>query len=162
MRITIRDGGEVVVTLPQGVQEARASAFVKSKERWITQARSKVLRQQSSTTIPKRSVSDFKQYKAAAHTFVTARLQECNTHYRYVWNNVSIKNTSSRWGSCSKKKNLSFSYRIIFLPPELQDYLIIHELCHLGEFNHSPQFWKLVEAELPNYKHLRKELRRVT
>ncbi len=161
MRITIRGDGDVIVTLPQGTRESLASSFVQSKERWIIKARTKLIRRQSSLHIPKRSASDFKQHKDAAYTFVIGRLQELNTNHMYVWNNVTIKNTSSRWGSCSVRKNLSFSYRILFLPKELQDYLLIHELCHLKEFNHSARFWKLVGEKIPEYVHLRKELKKI-
>ena len=76
-------------------------------------------------------------------------------------NRIAIRNTKSRWGSCSSKGNLNFNYRIVFLPAGLADYLIVHELCHLKEFNHSPRFWDLVRLAVPDYKKLRKELRGV-
>jgi predicted metal-dependent hydrolase len=72
---------------------------------------------------------------------------------------VAIKNSVSRWGSCSSKKNLNFSYKIISLKEEEQDYLIVHELCHLLEMNHGENFWKLVSMGVPKYKDLRKKLR---
>ncbi len=69
---------------------------------------------------------------------------------------IAIRDQRSRWGSCSTKGNLNFNYRIALIPIELTDYIIVHELCHLLEFNHGEAFWKLVEAILPDYK-LRKD-----
>ncbi len=87
------------------------------------------------------------------------RLGYFNKSYGFIWNRVAIKNTKRRWGSCSKKGNLNFCYKLVFLPPSLADYIIVHELCHLGQFNHSPAFWDLVAQTLPNYKTLRNELK---
>ena len=98
------------------------------------------------------------KYKERARALVRARLTHYNEHYGFSWGRISIKNVRSRWGSCSKKGNLNFSYRIVLLPAELADYVIIHELCHLGEFNHSPRFWALVARACPNHKELRKQL----
>jgi hypothetical protein len=65
-----------------------------------------------------------------------------------------------RWGSCSKKGNLNFNYKIALLPQRHSDYVIVHELCHLREFNHSKKFWDLVEQAVPNHRALRTELKR--
>jgi predicted metal-dependent hydrolase len=66
----------------------------------------------------------------------------------------------SRWGSCSRKKNLNFNYKLIQLPLELADYIVVHELCHLQEFNHGQGFWNLVGETIPDYKARRDELRK--
>lgn len=73
---------------------------------------------------------------------------------------VAIRNTRSRWGSCSSKKNLNFSYRLSLLPVHLADYIIVHELCHLREFNHGNGFWKLVALECPNFIQNKEELKK--
>jgi len=72
---------------------------------------------------------------------------------------ISIKDTKSRWGSCSVKNNLNFSWRIIFAPIEVYEYVIAHEVAHLKEHNHSAKFWKQVEAFTPHYKESDKWLR---
>ena len=64
---------------------------------------------------------------------------------------VTIRAQRSRWGSCSSKHNLNFNWRLILAPPQCLDYVVIHELCHLTEFNHSPRFWALVEAQMKDY-----------
>lgn len=98
-------------------------------------------------------------HKEAARKLCHARLEHFNQHYGFSYNRVSIKNTRGRWGSCSSNNNLNFNYRILFLPPEVQDYLIVHELCHLKEMNHGPQYWLLVAEQVPKYKDCIKRLR---
>jgi hypothetical protein len=95
-----------------------------------------------------------------ARRFVENRLSFFNKIYKFEINHVAIKNTSTRWGSCSSKGNLNFNYKIVFLRPELADYLIVHELCHLGELNHSKRFWALVSKTIPDYVKINQELRR--
>ena len=95
-----------------------------------------------------------------ARFFVENRISYFNKFYKFEINRIAIKNTSTRWGSCSSKKNLNFNYKIIFLKPELSDYLIVHELCHLGQLNHSKKFWALVFKTIPDYAKINKELKR--
>ena len=72
---------------------------------------------------------------------------------------VTIREQKSRWGSCSARGNLSFNWKLIMAPPEALDYVVIHELCHRLEFNHSPRFWQLVEAQMPEYEAWKKWLK---
>lgn len=94
----------------------------------------------------------YKLHKDDARKIVLDKLAYWNKFYGFDYNRVAIKNTRSRWGSCSSKKNLNFNYRILFLPVELQDYLVVHELCHLKEMNHGSKFWSLVAEQIPDYK----------
>jgi len=103
--------------------------------------------------------ASYLKHKEKARVLVMERLAEFNKIYGLAPNRIAIRNTKSRWGSCSKKGNLNFNYRIVFLPPKLADYLVVHELCHIQEFNHSQKFWDLVAVAVPDYKKLRKELR---
>ena len=110
----------------------------------------------------KRPAFPRKEYLAnreAARTLVHARLEYFNQHYHLEYKTVSIKNLRSKWGSCSTRKNLNFSYRIVFLSPELQDYLIVHELCHLKEMHHRESFWDLVRETVPNAEALNRALK---
>ena len=97
--------------------------------------------------------------KTRALELVSNRLAHFNQHYKFAIGRVSIKNQTTRWGSCSKKGNLNFNYKLALLPVELQDYLIVHELCHIGAFNHSKTFWDLVARTIPHHGELRKRLR---
>jgi predicted metal-dependent hydrolase len=73
---------------------------------------------------------------------------------------VSVRDTRSRWGSCSAKGNLSFSWRLIFAPEEVVDYVVAHEVAHLAEMNHGPRFWRLVETLAPGNARQRRWLDR--
>lgn len=77
-------------------------------------------------------------------------------YYRRIinvsYNAVKIKDQRSRWGSCSDKRNLNFNWRLIMMPQQVMDYVIIHELCHLKHLNHSKDFWNMVYRYMPDYK----------
>lgn len=100
-------------------------------------------------------------HKEIARAFIGARVAVCNTHYGFSYKRVFIKNQRSCWGSCSEHGNLNFNYKLLFLPSHISDYVIIHELCHLAELNHSPRFWVLVSQTCPEYKNCRKELKAI-
>ncbi len=72
---------------------------------------------------------------------------------------VAIRDQKSRWGSCSRKGNLNFNWKLVMAPPQALDYVVIHELCHMHEFNHSPRFWALVAAQMPEYEVWKKWLK---
>ena len=108
----------------------------------------------------KRVNKKYKENKERALLIVKDRIEYFNTFYNFKWNRIVIRNQKTRWGSCSKKGNLNFNYKIALLPPKSADYIIVHELCHLGEFNHSQKFWDLVGETIPDYKAIRKDLRK--
>jgi predicted metal-dependent hydrolase len=99
--------------------------------------------------------------KEDARRLVHERIAHFNQSYGFAVGKIFIKNHKSRWGSCSVKGNLNFNYKIALLPPELADYIVVHELCHLREFNHSPRFWRLVEEAIPDHPARRRALRRL-
>ena len=105
------------------------------------------------------SAKDFKENKKKAYELINERIRELNQSGEFPVGKVSIKNQKTRWGSCSGKRNLSFNYKLLFLPENLRDYIIIHELCHLKEMNHSKNFWNLVANRVPDYKALRRQIK---
>ena len=109
----------------------------------------------------RRNRRQYLKVREHARALVRERLQHFNQEYRLSIGKVFIKNHKSRWGSCSEKGNLNFNYKLLFLPAEIADYIIVHELCHIAEFNHSPRFWSLVEQTVPRHTHLRRQLRRL-
>ena len=90
---------------------------------------------------------------------LTKRVQEIAHNLDFKIGKVSIRGQKTRWGSCSTSGNLSFNYNLLRFRKEVIDYVIIHELCHLKEMNHSKKFWKLVDKFCPDYRLLRRELK---
>lgn len=87
-----------------------------------------------------------------ARTIITSRVEHFAKEYDFSYGRITIKDQKRCWGSCSTKKNLNFNYKLIFLPAELLDYVVVHELCHLRHFHHRVTFWKEVEKIIPDYK----------
>jgi len=159
IRITIRKTGEVAVTKPRGVSIRQVQQFIQSKEDWIQATVATILQNQTTPDLATNSEYHFLKHKPAARALTEAKLDQWNALYQFDFKRLEIKRMTSRWGSCSTHKTLCFNYKILFLPEELQDYLVVHELCHLAEMNHSAKFWAQVERGIPNYRELRKKLR---
>lgn len=159
MRLSVRMGGSVVVTLPRGVSEGIGEKFLKEKARWLLSKLEYYSQFPVADTL-KEKIADYEKFKKKALAVVTNRVAYFSRLYGVVYNVIHIKRQKTCWGSCSKKGNLNFNYKILFLPPYARDYVIIHELCHLKEFNHSRAFWNLVTQEAPNYQEARKELKK--
>ncbi len=91
---------------------------------------------------------------------ISARVHELNVQFfRKKFNKIALKYNQSNWGSCSSKGNINLSTRLLFAPAIVRDYVIVHELAHLVEHNHSPRFWKLVAEAMPNYREQEKWLK---
>ena len=159
LRVSVYPGGRVVVSHPVRVRESHIERFLTDHATWI---RAQVEKQKN-VSVPKERLrgtpTAYRAQKEGARAFVHARLAHFNQHYGFSYGSVAIKNMSTRWGSCSQKRNLNFHYKIIDLPSHLQDYLIVHQLCHLKAFNHGAAFWSLVAETIPAYKTCRAELR---
>jgi predicted metal-dependent hydrolase len=158
LRLTVQNDGRVVVTVPRGFSLTKAWEFVAEKEDWIQKKRQLIQNHKPKFNYPIGSKA-YQQYKKSALELVRHRIAQYNIFYRFQYRSISIRNQKTRWGSCSSRGNLQFNYQIVFLPIHLADYLIVHELCHLGAMNHSLKFWQLVEKSIPDYKLRRKELR---
>lgn len=95
-------------------------------------------------------------YRQAARVVFRERVQALNAATNYPFQSIRIGGQKTRWGSCSTRGTLSFNWRLLLAPPDVLDYVVIHELAHLAEMNHSPRFWALVEQACPAYKeHVR-------
>jgi predicted metal-dependent hydrolase len=105
----------------------------------------------------KKAIQEF--YKQKASETIHDRLEYFNEHYQFHYNRVTFRNQKTRWGSCSTRKNLNFNWRLIMAPIQVIDYVVVHEMCHLEQMNHSKKYWELVAQRIPNYKEVRKWLR---
>jgi len=154
----VHPGGELIISAPFLLSKYTIERFIEQKAQWILRA---VRRLKDFRPAGRRiSAHQYQVYRKQALNLVLNKISALNRTYNVPRNGISIRNQKTRWGSCSKKGNLNFNYRIIFLESWLQDYIITHELCHLLEFNHSPKFWQLVTQTIPNHKQARKELRK--
>lgn len=170
LSITVHPDGRVTVTKPVRVSERRAQAFVGKHQEWIAKAqeafRRRAERQRKAgqepvaLPRPRKGSTAYADARTAARVLVTERLEHFNRLYGFRYGAVSIRDQKTRWGSCSAAGALSFNYRIAYLPPALQDYVVVHELAHVKEHNHSPRFWAQVARAVPDHARLRKELRR--
>ena len=100
-------------------------------------------------------------HKETARSFVHERVEHYASLHEFPYKRIAIRNTKRSWGSCSELGNLNFNYRIIFLPQSLAEYIIVHELCHLWEMNHSKHYWHHVGQILPDYRERRRALKRI-
>ena len=159
IRLTVYCDGAIVVTTPFDLKESIAEKFVREKFQWLISKLSS-FKQFEGKTIVRYSHEDYLKYKEKAYNLVESRIKYFSKIYKFKYNKINIKNQKTRWGSCSEKGNLNFNYKIALLPPLISDYLIVHELSHLKELNHSQRFWKLVEETIPNYRSIRGELKK--
>jgi|SRR3989338_3460161 len=160
VRLSVASGGVFTVTAQPTIVERRIEEFIHKKADWVLH-KIAYFKQFPKKVFIKNKKIHFAEHKAKAISLVQERLAHFNRCYEFNWNRVVIRNQKSRWGSCSRKGNLNFNYKLALLPPHLADYIIVHELCHLGELNHSAKFWALIARTLPNHRALRKELRKV-
>lgn len=158
VRITIKHDGSVIVTVPTWANEKLAHRFVLKKSKWIS---SKInYFKNNNFTLPKKGTrEDYLKNKKRALEIVKKKITFYNKLLDVKFNKIFIKNNKNTWGSCSRKGNLNFNYKIITLPENVSDYIIVHELAHLIEFNHSKNFWKIVSKIFPDYLEIRKSLK---
>jgi len=151
--------GRVVVTAPASLNISFIEKFIEEKKNWLTK-KLHYVRSIDKGAVRTFSKKDYLAYKDNALRLVRERASHFNRMLGFSYNKINIKNQKTRWGSCSQKKNLNLNYKVLFLPEAQRDYIIVHELCHLKECNHSRNFWQLVETVLPDYPNIKKELRK--
>ena len=157
--ITIDFDSSVVVTLPWRTNILLAEEFVLQKAKWILR-KIEQFHSLQGTVVPRYTYEDYLKNRDKAYEFAARKVEYFNETYQYRIHKINIKNQKTRWGSCSKKGNLNFNYKILFLPERTAEYIVVHEMCHLKELNHSRKFWDLVARTFPDHKEIRKELHR--
>jgi predicted metal-dependent hydrolase len=159
LRLAVYPGGELIVTAPRFLSARAIEQFIIRKSAWILEKIDKLasLPKQAKT---KDSRMDFIRNKSAALKIARQKMEYFNQFYGLKWKRVTIKNQKTRWGSCSRQGNINFNYKIALLPDRAADYIIVHEMCHLIEMNHSRKFWNLVAKTVSDHREIRKELRK--
>lgn len=142
---------------PWRVPDIFVEDFIKSKAVWIIRALSKNFATKIDLEILPEEIPLLKR-KAAK--MLLARLEFFNEYYNHSYKRLSVRDQKTRWGSCTNGGILSFNCRLALLPERLLDYVVVHELCHIKEMNHSPRFWLLVSKTIPDYLERRHELRK--
>jgi len=158
MRLAVYCDGSVVVTMPHWMGETTAERFIRQKAQWLID-KIAFFKTHKTPMVTRGTKAEYLKNKEATRALVTERLAYFNQFYNFRFSAITIRNQKTRWGSCSRKGNLNFNYKLSLLPAAVADYIIVHELCHLAEFNHSLRFWDLVARTVPEHRKLRKELR---
>lgn len=144
---------QIVVFVPLYVSDNEIERMVISKSKWIDEHMLKV-----QSTIDERSklekitFEQVKEFADQAVEYIPKRVKYYAEKENFVYNKITIKNLVSRWGSCSTKGNLNFNCLLMLTPDYVIDYIVVHELCHLREMNHSEKFWAEVEKIMPDYQ----------
>lgn len=157
--IRVRPGGEVCLTLPPRVSLREGLSFLESKRDWVARAKARMART-AATAEPALSPQTIEMWRAQAKATLPGRLEQLARHHGFAYAGVTIRNSRTRWGSCSARNDISLSLRLMRLPGHLIDYILLHELCHTRIKNHGPKFHALLDRVTGGRDaQLRKELR---
>lgn len=147
--IQITPDGRVLVRCPQRMPRQAAEAFVQEKSRWIEKHLQAISNRPRQTPYTPAQIQEFAARTAA---LLEEKLPGLAAQIGVTYNRITVRRQRTRWGSCSSKGNLSFNCLLALVPDEVFTYVLVHELCHLKEMNHSAKFWQAVEQLLPDYK----------
>ncbi len=164
--IVVDEQARVSVRIPLRGSKTVAKNLVREKKDWIfekvaLQKRRKQVRESQNVSqySPEQRAGMEKRYREAAKEYFPKRADYYAQQLGVSYERIRIAGQKTRWGSCSSKGTLSFNWKLMLAPPKVLDYVVVHEICHLKEMNHSPRFWRLVEELMPDYKEYRKWLK---
>ena len=146
--LTVPWGDHVVLTVPAGMTDGEIDGVLASHRDWIAGERAA---QSPRLRLESRRVSEA-EARTAARELVTMVLEEEAPALGVTYARVQIRDQRTRWGSCSPSGTLSFNWRLVLAPFDVLDYVVVHEVCHLREANHSRRFWSLVETRRPGWR----------
>ena len=154
MAIQITPVGEVIVRCPYGIKTSQISCFVQEKSHWIRKYLQRIPAPE-----PQLSDEELNTLKKQAAVRIPERVRYFAEKMGVAYGRITIRSQKTLWGSCSGAGNLNFNCLLMLTPPEVQDYIVVHELCHRLEMNHSARFWAEVEKVLPDYRTRRQWLK---
>lgn len=159
VRLSIDGAAKITVSASKHIPLFLLQKFILQKSVWILE---KLEYFKNNPDKPRLggSPEDFIKRKKDARHLVKQKITQWNRIYDFDFKKFTIRNQKSRWGSCSHRKVLNFNYKLVYLPEPLADYLIVHELCHLKEMNHSHRFWAEVSRAIPDYTLRRRKLKK--
>ena len=149
-------GGVLTVKAPRGAKREVIEAFLFKHSDWIEKHLEKAIKKEeiySSLTD-----AEISKLKKDARIYLNAKTEYYAKLMGLKYGRITITSAKTRFGSCSSDKNISYSWRLMLYPEEAREYVVVHELAHLVEMNHSPRFYKIVEGVLPDYKSRKKLL----
>ena len=152
--IQIAPDGQVLVRCPLNVTDAWVDAFIRGKSDWIQKHLRRI--PQELSPIPE---AELRALTDRAKKEIPGRVAYYASLVGVQYGRITVRHQKTRWGSCSAKGNLSFNCLLMLAPPEVLDYVVVHELCHRKEMNHSQRFWDEVVRICPDYRDCRKWLR---
>ena len=162
IELNICRDGHIRVRVPFSVTDAEIAQVLKEKASWIEKHRKQMLERQQSVREMwgnRLSAQDIQALADQAVKIIPEKVRYFAGKIGVDYGRITIRNQKTRWGSCSGKGNLNFNCLLMLTPDEVQDYVVIHELCHRKEMNHSPKFWAEVAKFMPDYKQKRKWLK---
>lgn len=153
-------GDKLIVRAPNRTTKKEADAFVQKHASWIEKQRQKIaLRKEEQLQIEKLSDEELKTLAKRAAVYIPERVGFYAAQMDVSYGRITLRCQKTRWGSCSAKKNLNFNILLMLTPPEVIDSVVVHELCHLREMNHSARFYELVYRCYPDYDKWNRWLR---
>ena len=160
--ITVKQDGTVILRAPLGCSKKRAEEFLREKQAWIEKSIRKMAERraeaESRPALRPLSDAEIEMLKKQAKKVIPQMVAETAEKIGVTYGTISIRTQKTRWGSCSSKGNLNFNCLLMLLPENVQRYVVVHELCHRKEMNHSKAFWREVEKYCPTYIKDRAEL----
>ena len=157
--IRVADDGTVRVTVPRWGSKREAAAFAEREHAWIEKQRARLAGQRGAPAPEPMPKEIERELRNRAKRELPDRLLELAARHALTVTRVSVRNQRWRWGSCSRNGHICLNWRLVQMPDAVRDYVMIHELMHLRRMDHSPKFWKLVEAACPTFQTSRAYLR---
>lgn len=160
IQIEINESLDIVVRAPLRMSKVAINKFIDEHSKWIDEHMELMKKKQKEDEeVNRLSLFELNELINSARTVIPKRVKYYAPIVGVTYGRISIKNQKTRWGSCSNKGNLNFNVALMRAPIEVLDYVVVHELCHRIEMNHSEKFWKEIERVMPDYKIYRKWLK---